>query len=259
MQLASKGFNIVLVSRTQSKLETLAAEIENKFAGVQTKILAMDYSKNDDGDYAKLAELVGGLDVAILINNVGQSHSIPVPFLETPKDELENIVTINCLGTLKTTQVIAPGMAQRKRGLVLTMGSFGGWMPTPYLATYSGSKAFLQHWSTSLAAELKSSNVDVYLVLSYLVCSAMSKIKRPSMMIPTPRPFVRATLGKIGLGGTQEVAYSYTPWWSHALMQWWVEKTVGFGNSLGVGINLKMHQDIRARALRKAAREAKKA
>lgn len=254
-QLAAKGFNIVLVSRTQSKLEALASEL----SGVQTKTLAMDYSKDDDADYARLAELIEGLDVAILINNVGQSHDIPTAFIETEKKELQDIVTINCLGTLKTTRIIAPGMVQRKRGLILTMGSFGGWMPIPYLATYSGSKAFLQHWSSALAGELKESKVDVYLVLSYLVCSAMSKVKRPNAMVPTPKPFVRAALGKIGSGSTQTIAYTYTPWWSHALMQWWVEKTIGFGSKLGISFNLDSHKDIRARALRKAAREAKKA
>ncbi|KAJ9156385.1 Very-long-chain 3-oxoacyl-CoA reductase [Pleurostoma richardsiae] len=260
-QLAAKGFNLILVSRTQAKLETLAKDLENKHAGsgLQTKVLAMDFSQDNDADYERLAQLIDGLDVGILINNVGQSHSIPVPFLLTDKKELQNIVTINCLGTLKTTQVVAPGMAQRKRGLILTMGSFGGWMPTPYLATYSGSKAFLQYWSSGLAAELKPSNVDVYLVLSYLVTTAMSKVRRPSLMIPTPRPFVRAALGKIGLTGTQELAYTYTPWWTHALMQWWVEKTIGLGHAIGIWFNLKMHIDIRTRALRKAAREAKKA
>lgn len=254
-QLAAKGFNVVLVSRTQSKLEALASEL----SGVQTKVLAMDYSQDKDADYDRLAQLVENLDVAILINNVGQSHSIPVRFIETDKKELQNIVTINCLGTLKTTQIIAPGMAQRKRGLILTMGSFGGWMPIPLLATYGGSKAFLQHWSSALAGEMKEHNVDVYLVLGYLICSAMSKVRRPSALVPTPRPFVRAALGKVGLGSTQHHAYSYTPWWSHAIMQWWVEKTIGIGSKVGMVFNRKGHEDIRARALRKAAREAKKA
>lgn len=162
-QLAAKGFNLVLVSRTLSKLEALSQELESKFSGLQTKVLDMDFSADDDADYARLAKLISGLDVGILINNVGQSHSIPVPFLLTESKELQDIVTINCLGTLKVTQIVAPGMQSRKRGLILTMGSFGGWMPTPYLATYSGSKAFLQHWSAALAAELKPSNVDVQL------------------------------------------------------------------------------------------------
>ncbi|EFX02511.1 3-ketoacyl-reductase [Grosmannia clavigera kw1407] len=259
-QLASKGFNIVLISRTQSKLDTLAEQLQKKYAssGIQTKVLAMDFSKNDDADYDKLARLVSGLDIAILVNNVGQSHSIPVPFLETTKDELQDIVTINCLGTLKTTRVIAPGMVRRKRGLILTMGSFGGWMPTPYLATYSGSKAFLQHWNSSLAAELKPSGVDAYLVLSYLVVSAMSKVRRSSFLIPKPDAFVRSALRKIGRG-SQAFAFTYTPFWTHAIMQWAVENTIGVGNSAGIWYNSKMHKGIRSRALRKASREAKKA
>lgn len=257
-QLAAKGFNLVLVSRTLSKLEALSQELESKFSGLQTKVLDMDFSADDDADYARLAGLISGLDVGILINNVGQSHSIPVPFLLTESKELQDIITINCLGTLKVTRIVAPGMQSRKRGLILTMGSFGGWMPTPYLATYSGSKAFLQHWSAALGAELKPSNVDVQLCLSYLVTTAMSKVRRPSLLIPGPKQFVRAALGKVGLGGWQSTAYTYTPYWSHAVMAWFVENTIGIGHSLGIQVNLKMHQDIRSRALKKAARNAKK-
>ncbi|KAI1373997.1 short chain dehydrogenase [Hypoxylon crocopeplum] len=257
-QLAAKGFNLVLVSRTLSKLETLSQELESKFGELQTKVLDMDFTADSEADYTRLAKLIAGLDVAILINNVGQSHSIPVPFLLTEKKELQDIVTINCLGTLKVTQIVAPGMQARKRGLILTMGSFGGWTPTPYLATYSGSKAFLQHWSSALAAELKPSNVDVELCLSYLVTTAMSKVRRANWMIPNPKQFVRAALGKVGLGGWQSTAYTYTPYWSHALLAWVVESTVGIGNSFVIWVNLKLHRDIRARALKKAARNAKK-
>lgn len=258
-QLASKGFNLVLVSRTQSKLEDLAQKLETKYAAanLETKILAMDYSQDNDDDYKRLATLVKGLDIGILINNVGQSHSIPVSFAETADDELQNIVTINCLGTLKTTKVILPSLLARKKGLILTMGSFGGWLPTPYLATYSGSKAFLTHWNASLAAEVKSSGIDAYLVLSYLVVSAMSKVRRPNLLVPKPDAFVRSALGKVGRGW-QTMAYTYTPYWTHATMQWLLESTLGVGNSLVIDNNLKSHKDIRARALRKATRETKK-
>ncbi|RBQ96645.1 hypothetical protein VDGD_00743 [Verticillium dahliae] len=259
LQLASKGFNVVLVSRTKSKLEAFAAELEQKYPKVQSKILAMDFARDDNADYDALAATVAGLDVAILINNVGQSHSIPVSFVDTTREELQSIVTINCLGTLKTTSIIAPIMVQRKKGLILTMGSFAGWIPTPYLATYSGSKAFLQHWNSSLAEELKPSGVDTQLVLSYLITTAISKVRRASALIPTPKNFVKATLGKIGSGSYQNWAYTYTPWWTHSIMVWALESTLGTGNALGIWYNGKMHKDIRRRALRKAEREAKKA
>ncbi|KAK1749526.1 3-ketoacyl-CoA reductase [Echria macrotheca] len=258
-QLAAKGFNLVLVSRTQSKLDALAAELKQKYTDLETKTLAMDYAKDNNEDYERLAKLLQGLDVGILINNVGQSHSIPVSFLQTDANELQNIVTINCLGTLKTTKVVAPLLTQRRKGLILTMGSFAGVMPTPYLATYSGSKAFLQHWSTSLAAELKPQGVDVEFVISYIVTTAMSKVRRTSLLIPSPKPFVRAALGKIGLSGAEKFPNTYTPWWSHALFKWIIEVTVGATSAFTINKNLDMHVDIRNRALRKAAREAKKA
>ncbi|KAF7189327.1 Very-long-chain 3-oxoacyl-CoA reductase [Pseudocercospora fuligena] len=259
LQLAAKGFNILLVSRTQSKLETLASEIQQKHK-VQTKIYAMDFAANRDEDFANLKKLVSELDISILINNVGQSHSIPVPFNETPEKEMKDIITINCFGTLRVTQLVTPGMIQRKRGLILTMASFGGIMPTPLLATYSGSKAFLQQWSTALSGELAPYNIQVQLVQSYLVTSAMSKIKRSSALIPNPKQFVRAALSRIGRsGGAQGIAATSTPYWSHGIMHWAIASFAGTMNGVVLNINRKMHVDIRKRALRKAERDAKKA
>lgn len=258
-QLARKGWNLVLISRTESKLQTLASELEEKYAGVKTKILSMDFARNDDSDYARLKALVDGLDVAILLNNVGLSHNIPVPFVQTPKEEMANIITINCVATLRVTQIIAPRMVQRKRGLILTMGSFGGLFPTPLLATYSGSKAFLQQWSTALAGELKGTGVDVQLSLAHLITTAMSKIRRTSLVIPDPKTFVTAALGTVGRSGGATMAFTSIPYWRHALMPWFVDNTVGIGSYFAVMQNRKMHESIRARALKKAAREAKKA
>jgi 17beta-estradiol 17-dehydrogenase / very-long-chain 3-oxoacyl-CoA reductase len=257
IQIARKGFNVVLVSRTQSKLDTLASEITSKYK-VQAKTFAMDFAANNDIDYAQLRSLLKDLDISILVNNVGQSHSIPVSFVETPHKEMTDIITINCLGTLRVTQIVAPGMKERKRGLILTMASFAGLIPTPFLATYSGSKAFLQYWSTALASELSAYNVHVELELSYLVTSAMSKVRRPSMLIPTPKGWVSAALGKIGRsGGAQGIYGTSTPYWSHGLMHWAIATFTGTFAKLAVDQNRDMHIDIRKRALRKAEREAK--
>lgn len=259
LQLARKGFSVLLVSRTQSKLDVLAQEISAKH-NVQTKVLAMDFSANKDEDYAKLKSIVSELDIAILINNVGQSHSIPVPFAETEEKEMNDIITINCTGTLKVTQLVVPGMIKRKKGLILTMASFGGLLPTPLLATYSGSKAFLQQWSAALASELKPRGITVQVVQSYLVTSAMSKIKRTSLLIPNPRQFVRATLSRVGRhGGAQGISATSTPYWSHAIMHWAISTFVGTMNTALINYNRAMHIAIRKRALRKAERDAKKA
>ncbi|RAQ46152.1 ketoreductase [Aspergillus flavus] len=259
LQLARAGFNIVLVSRTASKLTTLSDEITSKYASVQTKTLAMDFARNEDSDYEKLKALVDELDVAILVNNVGKSHDIPTPFALTSQEEMTDIITINCMGTLRATQLIVPGMMQRKRGLILTMGSFGGLLPTPLLATYSGSKAFLQQWSTALGSELEEHGITVELVQAYLITSAMSKIRRASATIPDPRSFVKSVLSKIGRnGGSPSYAYSSSPYWSHGLMAYFLTCIAGTMGKFVTFKNRGMHESIRKRALRKAEREKAK-
>ena len=253
LQLASKGFNIILVSRTESKLQILGAEIEAKYAAqdVKTKYLAMDFARNLDSDYLKLKEVVDGLDIAILVNNVGQSYEMPTPFLLTEKRVHDEIVSVNVIGTLRVTQIVAPGMVSRGRGLILTMGSFAGHFPTPLLSVYTGSKAFLQSWSTALHEELRGKGVDVQFILSHMVVTSMSKIRKSSVTIPSPKAFVRSVVQKIGLGGIGNVAATTTPWWAHAMTKWVVEKTVGPASTFMLRQNRKMHEDIRMRALRK--------
>lgn len=259
VQLAAKGFNIILVSRTKSKLETLAAEIEGKHGTAKTAILAMDFAQDKDTDYEALKALIQDKDISILVNNVGLSHDIPVPFAQTSESEMKNIIAVNCTATLRVTKTVLPSLMQKRRGLIITMASFAGLTPTPLLATYSGSKAFLQNWSTALGSELKPYNIKVQLVQSYLVASAMSKIKRTSATIPSPRNYVKAVLGSIGRsGGAQGLAHTSTPFWSHALMHWALATFLGTSNALVVDQNKQMHEGIRARALRKAEREGKK-
>lgn len=67
------------------------------------------------------------------------------------------------------TKLVVPGMIQRKRGLILTVGSFASLIPSPLLAVYSGSKAFVSTWSQALGSELKGTGVEVELLNTYFV------------------------------------------------------------------------------------------
>ncbi|KAL9600591.1 MAG: hypothetical protein Q9179_003164 [Wetmoreana sp. 5 TL-2023] len=262
LHLSRTPFNLLLISRTQSKLDALASQIHSSNPNITVRTLAFDFSTSHASSSSgeKLKSAIAGLDdIAVLINNVGKSHDIPVPFVETEEQEMRDIININCHGTLAMTSLVAPRMVRQRRGLILTMGSFGGIMPTPLLATYSGSKAFLQQWSTALGSELEQYGVTVELVQSYLVTSAMSKIRRPSLMVPSARAFVRRVLGSVGrTGGAQGWAWTSTPWWTHAVMQWGIGTFAGLNGKMVVGVNKGMHEGIRKRALRKRERDAKK-
>ena len=230
-------------------------------SGVKIASHAMDFGQDKSEDYSALAKVLDGLDgyISILVNNVGVSHAIPVSFVDTPTTEMEQIVTVNCMATLRVTRMILPYMTPQKKGLVLTMGSFGGLAPTPLLATYSGSKAFLQHWSNALASELAPQGITVHFIHSYLVTSAMSKIRRSNWQVPSEKTFVKSVLSKIGRrGGSVGYAYSGSPYWSHALVAGMITGVLGPMNTFLLEYNRKMHVAIRKRALAKQEREKAK-
>ena len=169
---------------------------------------------------------------------------------------MEDIIEINVRATLKVTSMVVPAMISQKRGLVLTMGSFAGLIPTPLLATYSGSKAFLQYWSSALGSELAPHGITVELVQSYSITGGMSKIRRASALVPGPEEYVGSVMRRIGrTGGAQGFAYTSTPYWGHAVMEWFLGTVAGFTGAFVVGRNKVMHEDIRRRALRRAERE----
>lgn len=221
MQLGKKGFNILLVSRSPEKLGKVAAEIEAANPGVRTKTQAIDFALGDERQYEGLEHTVKDLNIGVLVNNVGKSHNMPVTFAETTEEEMEDIVEINVVSVLRVSKMVIPGMVSRKRGLVLNLGSFAGQVTTPMLATYAGSKAFLAGWSQALGEELKRSNITVSLLNTYFVVSNMSKVRKSSAMVPTPRQYVGQVLKTIGrFGGAIGRPYTSTPWPMHAVVDW---------------------------------------
>ncbi|KAK2464197.1 hypothetical protein APHAL10511_003654 [Amanita phalloides] len=254
-QLAKAGFNILLVARNQSVLEATAAEIQNKYPAISTRVHSIDFSTLDETAYAKLSEVLRDLNIGVLVNNVGKSHTMPVYLIDTPQSEMNDIVNVNVHATLRVTHAALPSMVQRKRGLILNVGSFSGAVPSPMLATYSGTKAFLATFSSALGEELRQHNIVVEHVNTYFVVSKMSKIRRASAMVPTPAPYVRSVLSKIGLAcgaaysGRPETS---TPYWAHALLDY--AMTVIGTRRLFIWYTHELHQSIRKRALQKMAK-----
>ncbi|CAG8641183.1 1484_t:CDS:2 [Ambispora gerdemannii] len=241
-QLAQARFNLLLISRTQSKLQVLADEIGTKH-NVETKIYAMDFSK---GIPENLKEIIRQLDVGVLVNNVATNHEIPTPFLLETDQLIGNIVEVNIASVLMITKIVIPNMTAKNRGLILNCGSFSGYVPSPYLSVYSGSKAFLSTWSAALGMELKSSGITA---------TAMSKVRRATWLIPYPKPYVKAVLSKIGVsGGASAIPFGSNPYPSHALVNWLISYT--FDMHFWLRRNFAHQVDIRKRALRKREREA---
>ncbi|KAL4062644.1 hypothetical protein J3A83DRAFT_4478615 [Scleroderma citrinum] len=251
LQLASAGFNILLVARNQAMLSDVADEIARRTEGrAESKIYLIDFVRNDPNTLNGLEILLRSLDVGVLVNNVGLSYSLMSYFVESREQENDDIITVNINAMLRVTRAILPGMVQSKRGLILNIGSFAGLIPTPLLAIYSGSKAFVSTFTSALAEEVKKHNIIVQYLNTYYVVTKMSNIRKSSFMVPMPDVYVHAALSKIGLAcgaAMTDSPNTLTPYWSHALLNYYIYM-VGWKAAFISGRHTTLN-NIRRRAL----------
>jgi 17beta-estradiol 17-dehydrogenase / very-long-chain 3-oxoacyl-CoA reductase len=244
LELAKKGYNVVIMARSKDKLKVVADEI--KRIGVDCVIIPFDFSTTDDQQYVDLEQQLKKYDIQVLVNNVGISHEFPIAFLDEQPSTIERMMQVNIHSMMKMTRIVGTKMVSNKKGLILNIGSFSGKVPCGLLSVYAATKAFVKHWSMGLSMELKPF-VHVEHINTYFVQTNMSKIKKSSLLVPTPKEYVKSVLGRVGGGFTS------TPYWTHQVLDF-VSDFVPM--SLLMDQSFKLHVDIRKRALRKKERES---
>ncbi|KAJ1930457.1 hypothetical protein EC988_010038, partial [Linderina pennispora] len=167
LELARKKFNVVLISRSQDKLDAMAAEI--RALGVEAKVLAVDYSKVDDSKWAEIRSLLDSVRVGVLVNNVGISYDFPMYTEDVSEERVNELVELNVRAMIKMTRFVLPQMKERKSGLILNAGSFAALLPSPFLSIYSGTKGFVKYFSQSLASEVEKQGIVVEHLQTYFV------------------------------------------------------------------------------------------
>jgi len=154
-QLAARGHQVVLVARTESKLQELADEITD--GGGLAHVVAADLS-----DRAARAGLLGRVEALclvpdILVNNAGLSTLGSVSKAD-PEAEL-NLVEVDVASVVDLCTRFLPGMVERGRGALLNVASTAAFQPLPGQAAYGAGKAFVLSYTQSLAGELRGSGV----------------------------------------------------------------------------------------------------
>lgn len=245
--LAKKGLNVVLISRTRSKLEEVAKEIEAE-SKVQTRIVTADFTSGPE-IYEGIRAQTADLEVGVLVNNVGMSYANPEYYLALPDQEkfISNIVTCNIFSVTRMCSLFLPGMVERRKGVVINISSLSAVIPAPLLTVYAASKAFVDKFSDDLATEYAHHGITVQSVLPGPVATNMSKIRRPTWMSCAPKTFVSSALATLG------IARHTTGYYPHSLLQLSIDMIGLFSPYVSQKITLNTMNNIRARALKKAA------
>ena len=156
--LASKRYDLLLVSRDKSRMDRLASELTGRHS-VEITIQVLDLSEPEAAHrlYAAARERRQATD--LLINNAG--FGLLGPFVEQPMPRIQQMLRLHVNTIVESIRLFLPGMIERRSGGIINVASTAGFMPLAYLAEYAATKAFLVAFSQALAEEVRSSNVRV--------------------------------------------------------------------------------------------------
>jgi short-subunit dehydrogenase len=157
-QLASRGYDLVLVARRLERLKTLAGKLREVH---QVECAAVEADLSFPGDRDRLCDALEGdkSRMEILVNNAGfGTHGF---FHETDLQRELEMINVNCAAPVHLTKRFLPWMLERKKGFVLNVASLSAFTPGPVMAMYFATKAFLLSFSEALWEECRDTGVNV--------------------------------------------------------------------------------------------------
>ncbi|MGB2884053.1 MAG: SDR family oxidoreductase [Dehalococcoidia bacterium] len=156
--LAKDGKNLVIVARSQDKLEELKTEIESKY-GTSVRVLPKDLS-NPNAPQEIFSELEkDGVNVDVLVNNAG--YGVYGMFSETDLREELAMIQVNATSLIHLTKLFLKQMLENKSGWILNVASLCSFLSSPLESVYCASKSLVLHFSEALANELQGTGVTV--------------------------------------------------------------------------------------------------
>lgn len=155
---AEQGDNLVLVARSEDKLNELKLELEKKHK-ISVDVIAIDLAKPDSAlEVFKTTEKLG-LTINVLVNNAGFGGHGKFHQRELTADQA--MMQLNMVTLTNLTHYYLQGMIERNDGKILNVSSTASFMPGPLQAVYYATKAFVTSFSQAVAEEVRDYNVTV--------------------------------------------------------------------------------------------------
>jgi short-subunit dehydrogenase len=157
IDLATRGTDLVLVARDESRLQELADELTAAHA-VDVEVLPADLTLAADRE--RVEQRVADLPaVDCLVNNAGWGPYGPMAASDVATEA--DCVELNVTALTRLTQVAAQTFGLRRHGAILNVSSLAGFQPNPGHATYGATKAFVTSLTEAVHEELRDTGVHV--------------------------------------------------------------------------------------------------
>ena len=153
--LVAGGWRCVATGRRKERLDALVSEL-----GADKVHPAVFDVRDEDAMDQAIAALPGEFaKVDLLVNNAGLAQGLS-PAQEADLDDWQTMIDTNVTAMVKLTRKLLPGLIERK-GAIIALGSVAGNYVYPGGNVYAGSKAFANHFTLALRADLHGTGVRV--------------------------------------------------------------------------------------------------
>jgi hypothetical protein len=150
----------VLVARNRTRLEELAEELRQRH-GRDVSVLAADLEKPEELALVE-KRLQEDARIDLLVNNAG--YGVTGAFADLPIDQSMGQVDCNVVALTRLAHAALTTMKPSRRGGIINIASGAAFVPTPKIAIYCATKAYVVNFSLALAEETKASGVACLVV-----------------------------------------------------------------------------------------------
>ncbi|TDF97522.1 SDR family NAD(P)-dependent oxidoreductase [Paenibacillus piri] len=154
-QLSERGAVPVLMARSEDKLSLAAAAL----AGRPHGMYKLDVTSTEQvmRTMQQVMDRYGRID--ILINNAG--YGVFESFVEASLEEIESMMDVNYLGTVRCTKAVLPYMLKAGSGHIVNIASMAGKIGSAKSSGYAATKHAVLGFTNSLRQELAGSGVSL--------------------------------------------------------------------------------------------------
>ena len=160
-RLARRGYDLILVARSQKKLDEVARRVAGATGRAVSTVVA---DLNDKADLKRIeTSLATDAGITMLVNNAG--IGAVEPLLASDVDTMEEMIELNVTALTRLTYAAVPRLVARGGGTIINISSAVAIAPELLNGVYGGTKAFVLALSQSLHKELADKNVRIQAVL----------------------------------------------------------------------------------------------
>ncbi len=172
--LATHGFDLLLVDKRANQLAELEHELSVNFPNVEIDAIAKNLT--DPGAVAEIEAYTDSRNKVpeILINNAG--FGTIGMFTEIKWDLEEQMLRLHVITLTNLTKIYLRKMVAKGRGRIMNVASVAGFHPSPLMAVYNASKAYIISFSEAVANEVKDKGVTITVLCPGLTRTGFQKV-----------------------------------------------------------------------------------